>query len=34
VWINRLGEPADPRANAELTDLSGLPAALDDLLPA
>jgi 2-haloacid dehalogenase len=34
VWINRLAEPADPRAGAELTDLSGLPAALDDLLPA
>jgi 2-haloacid dehalogenase len=34
VWINRLGEPADPRAGAELMDLSGLPAALDDLLPA
>jgi 2-haloacid dehalogenase len=34
VWVNRLGEPADPRAGAELTDLSGLPDALDDLLPA
>jgi len=34
VWINRLGEPADSRASAELTELSGLPDALDDLLPA
>jgi 2-haloacid dehalogenase len=34
IWINRLAEPADPRADAELTDLSGLPDALDDLLPA
>ncbi|HEY2790350.1 MAG TPA: HAD-IA family hydrolase [Gaiellales bacterium] len=34
IWINRLGEPADPRADAELTELSGLPDALDDLLPA
>jgi 2-haloacid dehalogenase len=34
VWINRLAEPADPRAGAELHDLSGLPDALDDLLPA
>lgn len=33
VWINRLGEPSDPRALRELTDLSGLPAALDELLP-
>ncbi|MEP6642522.1 MAG: HAD family hydrolase [Gaiellales bacterium] len=34
VWINRLGEPADPHAGAELTDLSGLPDVLDELLPA
>jgi 2-haloacid dehalogenase len=34
VWINRLAEPHDPRAGRELTDLSGLPAALDELLPA
>jgi 2-haloacid dehalogenase len=33
VWINRLGEPHDSRAGRELTDLSGLPAALDELLP-
>jgi 2-haloacid dehalogenase len=34
VWINRLGEPPDARAGAELPDLSGLPDALDELLPA
>jgi 2-haloacid dehalogenase len=34
VWINRVGEPADARAGATLSDLSGLPAALDALLPA
>jgi 2-haloacid dehalogenase len=34
VWINRLGEPHDPRALRELTDLSGLPDVLDELLPA
>jgi 2-haloacid dehalogenase len=34
VWINRLGERSDlPRA-AELIDLSGLPEALDRILPA
>jgi 2-haloacid dehalogenase len=33
VWINRLGESSDiPRA-AELPDLSGLPAVLDELFP-
>jgi 2-haloacid dehalogenase len=34
IWINRLGEPSDPRATVELSDLSGLPDALDGLLPA
>ena len=34
VWINRLGEPADAHAGAELTDLSRLPDVLDELLPA
>jgi 2-haloacid dehalogenase len=34
VWINRLDEPAEPLAGAELTELSGLPDALDGLLPA
>jgi len=34
VWINRLGERSElPRA-AELTDLSGLPEAIDRILPA
>ena len=33
IWINRLGEPSDPRATVELTELSGLPDALDGLLP-
>jgi 2-haloacid dehalogenase len=34
IWINRLGEPSDVRATVELAELSGLPGALDDLLPA
>jgi 2-haloacid dehalogenase len=34
VWINRVGDPADPHAGAELTDLSSLPDVLDELLPA
>ena len=34
VWINRLGEPADAHASAELPDLSALPNVLDELLPA
>jgi hypothetical protein len=34
VWINRLDEPSDLRATVELTELSGLPDALDGLLPA
>jgi 2-haloacid dehalogenase len=34
VWINRLGEPADAHASAELSDLSALPDVLDELLPA
>ncbi len=34
VWINRLGEPDEPRAGAQLLDLAGLPDALDALLPA
>jgi len=33
IWINRLAEPSDPRATVELTELSGLPDALDGLLP-
>jgi len=34
VWINRLGEAADPEPDVELPDLSGLPDALDALVPA
>ena len=33
VWINRLGEDADPEPDLELADLSGLPDALDTLVP-
>jgi 2-haloacid dehalogenase len=33
VWINRLGEPADPRATRELHDLAPLPDVLDELVP-
>jgi 2-haloacid dehalogenase len=34
VWINRLGEQADPEPDRELPDLSGLPEALEELVPA
>jgi 2-haloacid dehalogenase len=34
VWINRLGEQADPEPDRELTDLSGLPDTLEELVPA
>ena len=34
VWINRLGEPSDPRAARELPDMAPLPDALDELVPA
>ena len=34
VWINRLGEAADPEPDFELPDLTGLPDALDELVPA
>ena len=33
VWINRLGERANPQPTRELTDLSRLPATLDELVP-
>jgi 2-haloacid dehalogenase len=33
IWINRLGEPDDPRPAKTLPDLSGLPDALDELAP-
>ena len=32
VWINRLGEDADPKPDRELPDLSGLPDTLDELV--
>jgi 2-haloacid dehalogenase len=34
VWINRLGEDADPQPDRELTNLSELPDTLDELRPA
>lgn len=34
VWINRLGEQADPEPDRELEDLSKLPDTLDELVPA
>ena len=34
VWINRLDEQANPEPDRELPDLSGLPEALDELVPA
>jgi 2-haloacid dehalogenase len=34
VWINRLGEHADPEPTRELADLTGLPETLDELVPA
>jgi 2-haloacid dehalogenase len=33
VWINRLGEQADPEPDRELADLSALPDTLDELVP-
>jgi 2-haloacid dehalogenase len=33
VWINRLGERAEPAATRELADLSGLADVLDELVP-
>ena len=34
VWINRLGERADPEPDRELPDLAKLPDVLDELVPA
>jgi 2-haloacid dehalogenase len=34
VWINRLGESAEPAPTRELPDLSALPGTLDALVPA
>jgi 2-haloacid dehalogenase len=33
IWINRLGEAAGPTPTRELPDLTGLPDALDELIP-
>jgi len=33
VWINRLGENADPEPDRELTDLAELPDALEEIVP-
>jgi len=33
VWINRLGETAGPKPTRELSDLGGLAATLDELVP-
>jgi 2-haloacid dehalogenase len=33
IWINRLGERADSGPTRELADLSGLPAAAEELVP-
>jgi 2-haloacid dehalogenase len=32
IWVNRLGEPDDPRPTKTLPDLAGLPDALDELV--
>ncbi len=34
VWVNRLGETAEPAPTREITDLSSLPDVLDELVPA
>jgi 2-haloacid dehalogenase len=34
VWINRLGEEAEPKPDRELTDLTDLPDTLEELVPA
>jgi 2-haloacid dehalogenase len=34
IWINRLGESAEPAPTRELPDLTGLPDTLDELVPA
>ena len=33
IWINRLGEPPDPRPRATLSSLTGLADALDEIVP-
>jgi 2-haloacid dehalogenase len=32
VWVNRLGEPADPEPDREVADLGGVPAATRELV--
>jgi 2-haloacid dehalogenase len=34
VWVNRLGEHADPEPTREIPDLALLPDVLDELVPA
>ncbi len=34
VWVNRLGETADPEPTREIADLAGLADVLDELVPA
>jgi 2-haloacid dehalogenase len=34
VWVNRLGESADPKPTVEISDLATLPDVLDELVPA
>ena len=34
IWINRLGEASERPPDRELTDLTGLPDALDELVSA
>jgi 2-haloacid dehalogenase len=34
VWVNRLGETADPEPTREIADLAPLPDVLDELVPA
>ena len=33
IWVNRLGEAADPRPSRTLSSLTGLADALDELVP-
>ena len=33
MWVNRLGEQADPEPDREIPDLAPLPDVLDELVP-
>ena len=33
IWVNRLGEDAEPAPTREIRDLSALPDTLDELVP-